>query len=173
MCGRLMRACAPLMTGPRVVLHPYSLSPIPQGIKLPSGARTSSMAFGSAPWASRSSIAATWPFFAAKWKAVVRNCEGARKGTRHSGCSEHETRAPQHRRARQGVTSVGSGRGTLQQGLGYKLLCQQPGREQVVWACCRNSTPWYSNALKLGKQHRTGALSRSLNSPPGRPGSLY
>jgi len=56
------------------------------------------------------------------------------------------------------------------------LLCpvlKQPGREQVVWACCRNSTPWCSNALKLCKQHRADALSRSLNSRPGRPGSLF
>ena len=82
-----------------------------------SGARTLTSAFGSAPWARRSSIAATWPFFAAKWKAVQPRCEGARKGARHGRCGEHETRAPQHRRARLGVTSVGSGRGTQQQGL--------------------------------------------------------
>jgi len=49
-------------------------------------------AFGSAPWARRSSIASTWPFSAAKWKAVLPICEGARKGTRHERCGEHETR---------------------------------------------------------------------------------
>ena len=37
----------------------------------------------------------------------------------------------------------------------------------------RNSTPWCLNALKLGKQHRASALSRWLNSHPGRPGSLF
>jgi len=47
------------------------------------------------------------------------------------------------------------------------LLCpvlKQPGTEKVVWACCSNSTPWCSNALKLCKQQRADALSRSLNS---------
>ena len=82
----------------------------PPSHKASSGARTSSAASGSAPWARRSSIAATWPFTAAQWKAVMPFCEGARKGTRHGRCSEHEIRAAQHRRgARPGATSVGSG----------------------------------------------------------------
>ena len=70
---------------------------------------------------------------------------------------------------------MGSGRGHAAAGSLPPLLCpvlNQPGRGQVVWACCRNSTPWCSNALTLCKQHHAGALSRSLNSPPGRPGSL-
>ena len=48
-----------------------------------------------------------------------RACAGGScvPGTRHGRCSQHETRAPQHGRARPGVTFVGSGRGTLQQGL--------------------------------------------------------
>ena len=69
-----------------------------------------------------------------------------------------------------------SGRGTQKAESLPPLLCpvlKQPGREQVVWACCRNSTPWCSNALKLCKQHRADALSRSLNSRQGRPGSLF
>ena len=70
----------------------------------------------------------------------------------------------------------GLGEGHAAAGSLPPLLCpvlKQPGREQVVWACCRNSTPWCSNALKLCKQHRAGALSRWLNSPPGRPRLLF
>ena len=136
------------------------------------------MAVRSAPAARSASTPAVEhrTFNTAKWKAALPSCEGARKGTRHGRCSEHETRAPHHRKARPGITSVSSGRGTQQQGLCYKLLCpvlKQPDREQVVWACCRSSTPWCSNALKLCKQHRTGEPSRSLKSPPGRSGSLF
>ena len=58
---------------------------------LPSGARTSVLAFRSAPWATRNSIAATWPFAAALWKAELHFYEGAR--TQHGRCSKHETSA--------------------------------------------------------------------------------
>ena len=118
-----MRACAPLMTGPHAALHPYSLSRFPPSHKASSGARTPSLAFGSAPWARRNSIAATSPFSAAKWKAVLRFCEGARKGTRHGRCSEHETRA-KHRggTTKSNLCGLGEGRCAQQQGLCYKPL---------------------------------------------------
>ena len=48
-----------------------------------------SLAFRSAPRVRRSFITATWPYSAAKWKAVLPSCEGARNGRK----SEHETRA--------------------------------------------------------------------------------
>jgi len=133
-------------------------------------------AFGSAPWARRNSIAATWPFIAAKWKAVLPSCKGARKGTRHGRCvSKRHARST----AQEGTTRSnprGLGEGHAAAGSLPALLCpvlKQPGRELAVWACCRNSTPWCSNALKLCKQHRADALSRSLNSRQGRPGSLF
>ena len=46
-----------------------------------------SLAFRSAPLAARNFIAATWPFAAAKWRAVLPYCEGTRNGRK----SEHET----------------------------------------------------------------------------------
>jgi len=164
---------------PRAAVLLYGCTaPFPQHCPLLFIALTLFLAVRSAPAARSASTTAVEhpPKVAAKWKAVLSYCERARKGTRHRRCSEHNTRAAQHWRARPGVTFLGSRRGTHQQGLGYELLCpvlKQPGREQVVWACCRNSMPWCSNAMKLGKQHRAGALSRSLNSPLGRRGSLF
>ena len=105
-------SCVPVHLAKQALVWCCTLTPSllpPQTLSF-SGARTLTSAFGSAPWARRSSIAATWPVFAAQCKAVQPRCEGARKGTRHERYGEHETRAPQHRRARPGVTSVGSGR---------------------------------------------------------------
>ena len=114
--------------------------------------------------------------FATKWKAVLPSCEGARKETRHGRCvsTRHARSTAQEGTTRSNLRGLGEGHAAA--GSLPPLLCpvlKQPGREQVVWACCRNSTPWCSNALKLCTQHRADDLSRSLNSRQGRPGSLF
>ena len=81
-----MRACA--HDRPSCSAAPLLPLSFPPSHQASSGARTQSLAFGSAPWARRSSITATRPFFAAKWKAVLPpHCEGARNGR----TIEHET----------------------------------------------------------------------------------
>ena len=133
------------------------------------------LAFGSAPWARRSSIAATWPLSATKWKAVMPRCEGTRKGMRHGRCGEQHTRA-KHRRSRLGVNSVGSGRCAQQLGHCCKLLCPVlKSRAESRWCghVAVTQMPWCSNAMKLGKQHHASALSRSHVSHLERHGSLF
>ena len=122
-----MRARALLTTGPRAALHPSSLSPF--FLKLISKEWCAYLVFGIRVGAvgqeelHRRHMAVLRSVMEGRI-AILR---GGKEGDKARAMREHETRAPQHRRARPGVTSVGSGRGTHQQGLGYKLLCQQPG----------------------------------------------
>jgi len=107
---------------PRAAVLLYGCTaPFPQHCPLMPIALIPSLAVRSAPAARSTNTTAVEhkPNSAAIWRAALPACKGARKGTRHGQCGEHETRAPQHRRARPGVTSVGSGRGTHQQGLCY------------------------------------------------------